>query len=605
MLAVTAQAKPQQEVQDLRYGVALYHFFQQDYFPALTELLVGEQQQDVPNHAEQAELLRGGISLSYGLDREAEAIFNRLLNAHRTGEQRDQAWFYLAKLQYLRGDNVRSQAALEKIGQDISGELNEERAFMHANLMLRNVASGQADLAAADRAAEALSSQSAWWLYYQFNRGVLQSQLGDWQGGVASLARLSELPILTEETKSLRDRAYTAAGFAYLAGADYASAQQNFQQVRLTSPLVDRALLGYGWAAAQQQQYAEALKPWQTLREGNLLDASVQESLLAIPYAYEKLSATGAALHEYQTSLSILDRELTRIEQAIVAFNTAPTDQLFAADNNFSKDWFVADEALLINEQAPYITHLITRQDFQNNLKELRELKQLADYLRQGKHRLTLLNTVMQERQAAWQQKVAGDTDQKLQARHGNLQQQIIGLEQTIVIAEQAQDGLLLMGDNQLALYQRVNRGLATAAQLAQTGQDVTEEVTKLKFFEGVLKWQASEQFVPRLWALEQQQIELHKLFSQSDTALARVKQLSQAPAEFGYGERISQLQARLTNQLQQVVQQQALAEQGLREQAVAELQRQRSRLFSYQGQARLAIARLYDQGSTGSEVRP
>ena len=114
LVCATGTAKPQDEVQDLRYGVALYHFFQQDYFNSLTELLVGEQQQDFPNHQDHAELLRGGISLSYGLDREAETIFNRLLDQHRRGEQRDNAWFYLAKLQYLRGDNSRAQAALEK-----------------------------------------------------------------------------------------------------------------------------------------------------------------------------------------------------------------------------------------------------------------------------------------------------------------------------------------------------------------------------------------------------------------------------------------------------------------------------------------------------------
>ncbi|MEM6583808.1 MAG: hypothetical protein AAF699_21205, partial [Pseudomonadota bacterium] len=69
----------EETVQALRYGVTLYHYYQQDYFNALTELMAAQELQALAMHADNAELLRGGISLSYGMDRVAENIFEELL----------------------------------------------------------------------------------------------------------------------------------------------------------------------------------------------------------------------------------------------------------------------------------------------------------------------------------------------------------------------------------------------------------------------------------------------------------------------------------------------------------------------------------------------
>ena len=98
-----------QNVQSLRYGVTLFHFYQQDYFEALTELMVAQQLEQLDIHTANAELLRGGMSLSYGMDRVAEEVFQDLLADQSSSvssqnyEDSGVAWFHLAKLAWRRG----------------------------------------------------------------------------------------------------------------------------------------------------------------------------------------------------------------------------------------------------------------------------------------------------------------------------------------------------------------------------------------------------------------------------------------------------------------------------------------------------------------------
>ena len=66
-------------VQDLAYGEVLFHFYQEDYFTALTQLLVAQARDEFAYHDGEAELLLGGLYLSYGLHRHAGEIFSRLL----------------------------------------------------------------------------------------------------------------------------------------------------------------------------------------------------------------------------------------------------------------------------------------------------------------------------------------------------------------------------------------------------------------------------------------------------------------------------------------------------------------------------------------------
>ena len=62
--AVAGEAADGIEIQDLDYGEVLFHFYQQQYFTALTDLLVSRDFERISHHEAEAELLQGGLYLA-------------------------------------------------------------------------------------------------------------------------------------------------------------------------------------------------------------------------------------------------------------------------------------------------------------------------------------------------------------------------------------------------------------------------------------------------------------------------------------------------------------------------------------------------------------
>src|SRR5262249_39305954 len=71
--AGTAFAKdpPKRVVKDPHFGDTLFYFYQTRYFTSVTNLMVSQHFERMPNHTDDAEILRGGLFLSYGLHKEA------------------------------------------------------------------------------------------------------------------------------------------------------------------------------------------------------------------------------------------------------------------------------------------------------------------------------------------------------------------------------------------------------------------------------------------------------------------------------------------------------------------------------------------------------
>jgi tetratricopeptide (TPR) repeat protein len=363
-LLAAKKGKPPTIVKDPHFGEVLFYFYQEDYFPAIVRLMAAQQQSQLSNHDAEAELLLGGLYLSYGHHLRAAEIFERLLADNVDPDIRDRTWFFLAKIWLQRGYLAESQQALENIKGKLPKELEPERQMLQAQILI--------DQGEYDKAIEILNAwrgKNEWSSYAKFNLSVAMVRSGRVNSAVGMLNEIGNLDPYNEELSALRDKANLALGYAYLQDGQPLSAKPALQRVRLAGPFSNKALLGVGWADAETDNYPRALVPWMELRGRDLLDPAVQESMLAIPFAMAKLDSISQAADHYLNAIEAFYEETARIDQTIERIESgALFDEFLAQDPMGTTGWYWTLESLPEGPESRYLFHLLASHEFQEGL---------------------------------------------------------------------------------------------------------------------------------------------------------------------------------------------------------------------------------------------
>lgn len=587
-------------VQSLRYGASLYHYFQRDYFGAITELTAAQELQALGPHASNASLMLGGMALAYGMDRKAEAIFLDELHESRDSVDASRAWFYLGKLAWQRGDAPRTVDTLANMDSGYTGPVRDEARYLHASAAL-----SLGDATGAEGYLAGLPDDSRWRHYLAYNLGASYASREDWGAATTWFGSITEHAPESSESRALRDRTLTAAGYAWLAAGELEQSAEAFRQVRLEGPYANRALLGYGWSHAGRDEYLEALSPWRQLAGRSLLDESARESLLAVPYAYTQLDRPGLALKEYRYAGERYAEALAELDGAIAAFREQPLGSLLGIEEEADADWLFGVGILPEADHSPYLTHLVSRHRFQVALKELRDLYGVAGHLERASQRLAVLRHVDAHQQRVWLSLVEEDRRNRMALRHETLMQQQQGLRQRLHAAIDQGDGRLLADREQVQRWERLERAEALAAAIASQAGTATgvSNGDRLRLLRGLLVWRDSEQYPARAWQARRELRELDALALETGTALERVDAAIAGHAQSNFEPRISALDERVAQEAGRVAQTIARAETALRVIAIAELERQGEQLVRALGQSKLAIAQLHDGAIQGGTV--
>jgi hypothetical protein len=593
-----ADLPPPAKIRDLDYGDVLFHFFQDDYFAALVRLEVAQQAGRVPDHAAEAELLAGGLYLSLGMQREAQRRFEQLLAGRQVPQSvSDRAWFYLARIAFQRGDPAGAWQSLGRIRGTLPEKLEPERRLLAANVLMSLGRFQEAAASLAD-----WQDGSVWADYARFNLGVALVRAGESARGAQLLAAVGTMDARNEERMALRDRANLALGFALLQDRQAEPAAAALRRVRLDGPFTNRALLGLGWAEADSARPQQALAPWLELRERPVVDAAVQESFLAVPYAYTRLAANGQAAEQYRNAVSAYAAESRRIDESIAAIRSGGfLDSVLDAmpqgvGGPEVASWFWQLSSAPDAPHTRYLYPLLASHAFQEGLKDYRDLRIMQANLTTWSGSLEAFGAMVEAREAAARTvgpRKAQVVDAADLAASGQRRDE---LEARVAKITATRDIAALATAEEAAQWRELDALDARIATLpAGEKRDALAERARLQ--RGTLAWQLDAGYKLRLSRLRTGLREVDAELTEARGRFAAVEQASgDAPRSTGdFAARVSELDARIAGLKPRIDATAAAQEHVLADIAVRELEAQKARLASYATQAQFALAALYD----------
>jgi hypothetical protein len=591
--AAAAKESPRREIRDLHYGDVLFQFFQDDYFDAVVRLEAARDFGRLPNHAADAELLAGGMYLSLGLHAEADRIFNRLLAGSVDPSVADRAFFYLARIGYQRGHYQQAARNIAQIRGPLPGELEPERRLLESNVLM---ALGRYAEAAA--ALRVWDDESSWAAFARFNLGVALVRSGDSVQGRMLLESVGGAPAVSEEQRSLRDRANLALGFALLQERSGQAAAAALSRVRLDGPFTNRALLGLGWAEADAQRPDRALVPWLALRDRPLLDSSVQESLLAVPYAYARLASNGQAAQHYRQAVQSYLRESGRIDESIAAIERGGFLEAILASSPRGGDvgWFWQLEQIPDAPHTRYLYHLLASHEFQEGLKNYRDLRIMQVNLERWQQSLDSFDEMIAARTRASAEREPRKADMLARTDVEALAARQAGLAARVAAIESARDvAALASGDE--ARQWRTLQGIEQRFSALPPGPGRDSLADRARMLRGALTWQMDAQYKRRLQLVKRGLAEIDAQLGEARGRVGLVHEAStQAPLDTtGFAARIAELRSRIARIGPGIDAATRAQESVLAKLAVHELAAQKKRLASYATQAQFALAAIYD----------
>jgi predicted negative regulator of RcsB-dependent stress response len=601
---VAADRDKPQQVQDLQYGEVLFHFYQQDYFTAISHLMTAQSQQQLLHHQSESELLLGGLQLSYGMLDQAEQRFNQLLDSDQTEDVllHDRVRFYLTKINYQRGHYDKAFRTLAEINTPGDPALRAELALLGANIRME-----RGDNADAAKLLAGVDAPADWDEYLRINRGIAQLRAGDIDAGRATLDKLGQEEADDPELRALRDRANLALGYELLRAEQPAPAREFLNRVRLQGPFMQAALLGAGWADAERGDYQQALTPWLQLLAIGDHQPMTHEARLAVPYALARLGDQDRAIFYYEQAIENFDQEQQRLDAAATATrNGTLLTVLSQVDTGSSGGWLQAAPTLEDVPSGALLVDVLSANSFQEALKDYRDLGYLDSLLQQWLLSSDIYHDMVDTRRLAYQQRAPQVRARLQQQELDKLQARWQQYSALVAAEADHSDPQNLATGKEKRQWQMLDNIQQTLGSLPDEDR-FRSLAGRSRWLQGVLYWQIQSDYRARLWDAKQQLTTLQATLQETAQREQNIAAaLASARAGFdGYDTRIDSLQARITALLPAIRTARIRSSEHLQQLVLQELEQRQQRLASYRSQARYALARSYDRLATAPEPAP
>lgn len=597
--AIAANAPARAPLRDLYFGESLYHAYQGEYFDAIARLDTelgqhyGVDQRELDSlhhHIGEAEFSVGDFELHYRMHHRAGRAIKAVLEGNVEPSVRNEAAFRLARLHFQKDDPINALHALARIEGPVPARIRDEVAFLRGQVLM---ATGRFEEAV--KILSGMQGARGFEGFAAYNLGIALWRGGHAEEGGRQLERAGQMSAdATPAALAIRDKSNLVLGTTLLETQNPERARPYLERVRLVGPYSTRALLAAGWADAFQGRFDRALVPWSLLVQRNVTDESVQEGLLALPFAYGKLDVHGKAARLYQRALDSFSAELERLTTSIASIRDGKfLKALVREEVKQDRNWVVKLRDLPESPETYYLMELMASHDFQTSLRNYLDLEELRKKLATWDEGLDAYEELIEVRRSYYQP-LLPDIDRAFRVLDSQMR---LRLEQRERIAARLDAMLVAPRPDFLATApERLAR--QTLAELERAadkhGGAARERIRRLQ---GLLHWQVHAEYDQRL-------TETYRHLQQLDAVVAELKRkydsfvrTRQAAAQSYEGYQLTrQLRVRVREAKERVGT--LMARQGhlLEAMAIHELERRARRLEEYQVKARFAMADSYDR---------
>ena len=604
--SVAAGTTAPDEVKDLYFGEALYLAFQEEWFDAISRLdteLTLHHALDEPGldslyaHINHAEFAVGDFELAYRMHQRAGRAIQAVIEGNVPAEVRNEAVYRLAKM-YLQKDQPRNALfAVERIEGKVPEAIRHDLAFLRAQILMAN---GRfEDAVKILRSMQGVESLAG---FSTYNLGIALIRTGNEQEGRLFLDHTGQIDADHALTMAVKDKSNLVLGSKLMEEENYDAAKLILDRVRLEGPFSNRALLGSGWADASQERYERALVPWSLLAKREATDPSVQEGMLALPYAYGKLKVYSRAAVLYGRALAVFNAQVDKLDASIKCIREGHfLKALVREELKQDANWVVKLRQLPQTPETYYLLELMASHEFQESLKNYQDLEALRRRLSAWEDDLTAFEEIIATRRAYYAPLLPA-IDQRFRQLDSQMR---LRLEQRDHIAHRLNAMLTAPRPDYLATSRervanetmiRIERQLE-----GRTDAEAGKIRARIRRLRGVLQWSIHTEYDHRFTEAHKHLRDLNAevdLMQKQYAAFVRTRQAATQSYE-GYDGPIRRLRHGIKESGDKV--KALMARQGhqIEAMAVDELRRRRDRLSEFQIKARFAMADSYDRATT------
>ena len=338
---------------ELYEGMLQFELDRGNYYKALALMEKSYQEEHLIDHVT---ALKG-----FNINSDADAILENLRKAIKGKSSKTtltaEDSFNIGRLEYEEGRCKPALRAFKKLKNKLSQEEKQAWIFYRANCFIR--------LGSNSKAMQILNDtvDGIWASHAYYNLGIAYDESSRNKSKALKAFKLALLlnKGKTHQEKELKNQIYLAVGALYLNAEKPALSSNFFNKVYLDSIVAPQALYLNGLAKLELNDFRSATQSWFSVKKYPLVNQSVAEALLAIPYAYERSGYVSQALEAYLEASNSFETELKLISKIDGLIKKYGAARILIEDTNIEGlEWFLSKDIVTNTMKATYYSYFMS-----------------------------------------------------------------------------------------------------------------------------------------------------------------------------------------------------------------------------------------------------